>query len=360
MLEQVTAAFECQDYKTAARLLKQLVQQSPNNPWVKFYVGRLHEATGKPDAAEAVYRKLLQETANPKLALQARQGLQRLEQQEQERRQMAIANANAQPQNTGLGFLVLEPMTTDQRKTAIPAFSRLMKLDAYTARIHLSHRGWRLYRSGAVGEMQVYSQELNQMGIPAFAAALADIQAIRVFRVQYLQTLTPQPVVVCVNEHDQVGSLSFRWDEVGQVVEGMVPVFEEVVDLGPWNKLKRKETTQDYLQLMDLHLPGRQCILRFCDRTYQFPDGVPLQTTAQGAVSPQGTNRLNWNNLLALVKPHTGAAISYSEFMPFAETAIDHLTGLKGFTPYIDVLRKHPSPWDPAFHLYSGLAFRKP
>lgn len=79
MLDQVAAALDRHDYLTAAQLLRQLVQRSPHDPWVRFYMGRWREVRGNWDAAEAIYRRLLQETHNPKLALDARQGLQRLE-----------------------------------------------------------------------------------------------------------------------------------------------------------------------------------------------------------------------------------------------------------------------------------------
>ncbi|NEQ23967.1 MAG: tetratricopeptide repeat protein, partial [Microcoleus sp. SIO2G3] len=78
MIDQVADAFERKDYRTAARLLKQLVKQEPTNPWVRLYVGRLHEETGKLESAETVYRQLLQGTTNPKIMAQARQGLGRL------------------------------------------------------------------------------------------------------------------------------------------------------------------------------------------------------------------------------------------------------------------------------------------
>ena len=78
MIEQVVAAFDRKDYTAAGELLKQLLQESPHNPWLQFYVGRLHEVSDKLEAAETVYRQLLRETTNAKIVAQARQGLQRL------------------------------------------------------------------------------------------------------------------------------------------------------------------------------------------------------------------------------------------------------------------------------------------
>jgi len=132
MLEQVAAAFERQDYRTAAELLKQMLQKSPQDPWVQFYLGRLHEVSGKLEAAENVYRQLLQSAINSKILAQARQGLQRLEALAKlaegiatEQRQQAIAQATADPGNNQMGVLVLEPVSTEIKTTAAENLPRL-------------------------------------------------------------------------------------------------------------------------------------------------------------------------------------------------------------------------------------------
>ena len=126
MLKDVAAAFERQDYRTAADLLKQWQQQSPQDPWFRFYVGRFQEATGKYQAAEATYRKLLQAVQNPKIVTQTRQGLQRLEAIEEERRQQAIAQATAEPNSQEQGVLVLEPVTGSDRTVAAKGSAQMM------------------------------------------------------------------------------------------------------------------------------------------------------------------------------------------------------------------------------------------
>jgi tetratricopeptide (TPR) repeat protein len=110
MIDQLADAFKREDYRTAAALLKQWVKQEPKNPLVRLYVGRLHEATGKLEAAQTVYRQLLQGTTNPKIMSQARQGLGRVEAMEKEQRQQARALANADPNSGELGLFVLEPI----------------------------------------------------------------------------------------------------------------------------------------------------------------------------------------------------------------------------------------------------------
>jgi hypothetical protein len=360
MLDQLVAAFERRDYKTAASLLKQLQLQAPDNPWVKFYSGRLREAAGKLDAAETIYRQLLRETANPKVAAQARQGLQRLADLAQAQRESALAQAADNATTTGAGFLVLEAVTPELRQSAAQQFARIMNLDAYTARLLLPSRGWRLYRVGSMAEMQWYGQELLKGGISAFWVAMAEIQAIRIFQVHYLQAASPQVTVVCENESGQLGALSFDWSEVAQRVEGRLPIFEDVLDTDSRNQLTRKEKTQDYAQVMDLHLPQRNCILRFGDWRYQYQQGVIFDASQDGELSTvQSTNRIRWNQLVYFLDNYLAAVPVWTEFSSFAETALEHLLLVKELNSHIDVFRKAPSQWDPAFQLYSGLIFAR-
>ncbi len=363
MIDQVAAAFERQDYKTAAQLLKQLLKQSPQDPWVQLYLGRLQEVQGKLDPAEAIYRQLLRDTTNPKVAIQARQGLQHLEALKKTRRQEAIAQASANPPSTGAGLLVLEPVTGSERPQVARNLAKILSLDAYTAQLHLPSRGWRLYRTGAVGEIQVYAQELQQAGIPAFWCPLADTQKIRVFRVHYLQAIEPQLTVICQNEENQIGSLSFDWSEVSRRVRGLLPIFEDVVDLDARNKLKRKEATQDYAQVYDLHLESRNCILRICDISYQFQQGVAFDQPPDGHLNPlqmnplQMTLRTKWNRLSRFLDQQLADVALWSDFTVFAESALEQLELVSSFESHIDLFRKEATNWDPAFQLYSSLVF---
>ncbi len=361
MLDDVAAAFERQDYQTASQLLKELLKQSPQNPWVQFYAARLQEVSGKFDSAEEIYRQLLRNATNPKLAVQVRQGIQRLETNQRQRRQKEIAEATTDSANTITGFLVLESVQGDsERAIAIQNLARIMKLDAYTARLLLPSRGWRLYRTGPIGELHVYEQELRHAGIPAFSASLAQLQQIQVFRVHHFQTIAPKPTVVCQNEHDQLGSLAFDWSEVCQRVEGILPIFERVVTLGYRDRLERKEETQDYTHFCDLHLPGRRCILRIHDSQYNFHQGVAV-IPKQAPVNKldRGTIRTNWNRLVDLLSQQLPHTATWSDFTPFAETTADFAIPLRRLKSHIHLLRLSDSYWDPAFQLYSGLIFYK-
>lgn len=367
MIDQVADAFERKDYRTAARLLKQLVKQEPKNPMVRLYVGRLHEATGKLESAETVYRQLLRDTTNPKIMSQARQGLGRLEKIEQERRQQALAQATAEPNSAELGCLVLEPITAEAKTEAIPQFARIMQIDAYSARLQLPIRGWRLYRTGPVGELQFYVSSLRQASIPCFAVVVADIKQLNVFNVNYLaeSSSSTQASVICQNSQGQIGSLTFKWSEVTQRVEGMLPLFDEVVDRDARGNLKRKTQTLDYVPVCDLHLPGRNSILRFCDRNYQFQQGMAFSSTPRHSQSKklktsalqQETTRTHWNNLVNFLNQSLPQIPVWSDFKIFAETAIDFREMLGHLPSHIDLFRRKETPWDPAFQLYSGLIF---
>lgn len=358
MIEQVAAAFDRKDYQTAARLLKQLVKQESPDPWVQLYVARLHEVTGKLESAENVYRQLLRDTTNAKLLAQARQGLGRVEAIEKERKRQAIAQATADPKNTEPGVLVLEPISSDLKLVASQKFARIMQLDPYIARLHLPSRGWRLYRTGAVGEMRYYSQQLAKAGIPSTWASLTDIEKINIFHVNYFKIAAPQPTIICENESGQLGSLTFDWSEVKARVEGLLPVFEEVVDMDARRKLQRKTKTLDYVQFCDLHLPDRRSILRLGDRSYQFQYGVSLsQKQEEPLVLSQTTTRSNWNHLISFLAQNLPQTPVWSDFTTFGETALESIKMLGRFNSHINLVRREETPWDAAFQLYSGLVF---
>lgn len=357
MLDEIAAAFERQDYRLAAQLVSDWLAQSPQNPWARFYSGRLQEVSGKLDAATDLYRQLLRDAPNPKLLTQVRQSLQRVESMQRELRQRAIAQASAEPNNNAPGFLALEAVTGDDRAIVVQNFARAMKLDPYTTRLLIPNRGWRLYRAGLAGELQVFSQELQQAGVPNVWASQSAIEAIQIFRVNAFKSASPKATVVCQNMHDQIGSLSFDWSEVTQRVEGILPIFEQVLALGYRNRLERKEETQDYAHFCDLHLPGRRCILRMHDGSYKFDQS--LAVASQAAIDPHDRHTIstNWNQLMALLDRQLPHAKTWAQFTPFAESAADFTVPLLRLKAHMHLSRQADSYWDAAFHLYSSLIF---
>jgi len=352
MLDQVVAAFDREDYQTAAQLLRELVKQSPNDPWVKLYMGRLQEVSGKPKVAETVYRQLLQNTTNAKLISQARQGLQRLDAIAKAQRQATIAQATANPDNQEPGFLVLEAIPNDRRAELAKRFATLIQTDAYTARGLLPNRGWRLYRTGAIGELALLGKELRQAGIGAFWSALPACQQIEVYQIKYFQALQPRVAVVCESPTKQVGVLTFDWGEVWQRVEGLLPLFAQVVDLGYRDRLEWKEHTIDYAHVCDLHLPQRRCILRLQDDHYDFRQGIT-------AKREHDTLRQRWNELTTALYSKLAHCQVQSDFTPFSESVVDFIPAIERLDSHIYLPRASDCYLDSTFHLYSCLAFLK-
>jgi tetratricopeptide (TPR) repeat protein len=334
------------------KTIKQLLKESPDNPWVQFYLGRLHEVSKKYQDAEKVYRQLLRDTTNTKIVSLTRQGLQRLQEIEIEQRQRAIYQAKSEPNNTELGVLVLEPLSNEMKTDASRKFAQIMQLDPYTARLLIPSRGWRLYRTGQVGELKFYGKQLQQAGIPCFWATITQIQQIQVYQVKHFQESTPQATVVCCNDTNQLGSLTFDWSEVTARVVGLLPIFEQVVDVDVHRKLEWKTQTQDYAQFCDLHLPGRRCILRFYDNGYEFQQGLKIIPQAN-----QNTIRINWNSLSSWIEQQLPQVKVWLDFTSFADTTLDQTEMLGQIKSHIHLFRREQSNWDSAFHLYSGLVF---
>lgn len=357
MLDLVAAAFERQDCDSAAQLLQQWRHSSPADPWVQFYSGRLDEISGKLNAAAEIYRQLLLSSGqiHAMIVAQARQGLDRIELLVKTQRQQAIAQATADPDRTQKGVLVLEPIASDRKPEAARKLSQIMQIDPYTARLQLPSRGWRLYRTGAIGELQFFGQQLLAAEIPCFWATLAEIEQIQVFQGRYFEAALDASVV-CQNEADELSFLSFQWSEVTHKVMGLLPLFEQVVDLNIRGKLQRKTQTQDYAQFCDLHLPARGCIVRLCDRNYMFHNGIAF---SEQQTHNQTTVRINWNHLQNFLARKLERAEVCSDFTIFAETFLDRSDLLAPIPSHIHLFRCDPSNWDAAFHLYSGLVFLK-
>ena len=374
-INQIAAALEGKDYKQAAQLIKQLQKESPENPWVQYYIGRYYELTNNLEKAQTTYKQILRDITNPKIVSQTRQGIQRIETAQQNLRQQAIQTAKNDPSNLEPGLLILEPVSPEKKAAAVQNISRIFKIDAYTTRMQIQSRGWRLYKTGPIGELRIYGQELLNAGIPVFWATLSDIQKIQIFRVQHFQSLT-SPAVVCKDKLDRLGAIEFNWSEVTQRVEGLLPMFIEVMDYSPHRRkdqFRHREIRQDYAQICDLHIPSRNCILRISDQSYEFQQGVdfskisadipglahPKNQKSRSQKSkqiPQSTTRINWNRLLEILDQQLDVTV-WSEFTSFAETAIDYTQMLSKIESHVEVDRKSETPWDPAFQLYSGLAF---
>lgn len=355
MIEQVASALERQDYQEATRLLEAL---PADDLWVQLYQGQLYEMTGRGATAEAVYRQLLQTATGFRLTVEARRGLQRIEALAQEHQQLSIAKATVDPRDTKLGLLVLEAVSGEAKTLAAQKFAQIMKVEPYFARLQLPSQGWRLYRTGPIGELRAYGQVLQGVGIPVFWLPFAEIQQIQVLQVCYFQVNDSQVTIVYTDPATQSGSFTFSWSEVTQRVTGLLPLFEEVVDSDARGKLQRKQKIQDHAQICDLHLPGKNCILRLYDSGYQFQRGIDLTLGRDKDQVDRDTSWANWKHLMGFLN-HSHQAPVWSDFKFFVETALEQVERLDLAEPHINLFRREESAWDQSFHLYSCLVFLK-
>lgn len=367
MIEQLAAAMQQRDYAQAQRLLEPLLKTQPHHPWVQLYAAQLHEVAQRPDKAQVIYRRLLQTTNHQQVLRQARRGLARLTAAEppaaaaepSESQPSSAPPKAAQrsprtpvpPTTASEAILLLRPVDAADRDQAIAAFANLMAIDRYTARTQLPQRGWRFHSSGPTADLGPLAEQLNRAGIPAQVLPLEAVQALNTFRVSRFQQISP-PSVLCQSATGQQGTLAFHWSEVAQWVSGRLPIFEEVVDRDARKRLLRKQKTQDYAYILDIHLPKRRSILRLCDQTYQFESGA----AAAGATGSAGTRQQQWQQLNQEFTAQCRAPL-WTEFVPFGESAQEPVAMLPPFPNYIDILRKRETPWDRAFHLYSSAIF---
>jgi len=377
MIEHVAAAIKQRNYAQAHHLLQPLLKEQPHNPWVQLYAGQLHELSNRPDSARAVYQRLLQATPNRQVLGQARRGLERLTasalpppQAQSSSKLPTGRQAKSAPPVTpppvtpppittaAEAILVLQPAY--DRDRAVKAFAQLMAIDRYTAQIQLPRRGWRFHSTGTLASLLRHGQQLQQAGIPVQVLSLQAMRDIHVFRVKTFQQLR-SPAVLCESAAGQLGNLAFTWQDVAQCVEGRLPIFEDVVDVDSRKRLMRKEKTQDYAYVFDLHLPKRRAILRLCDQTYRFEPKLRRGFDAsQGEDAPQLglglTRQHQWQTTLQQLMQRIDSPV-WADFVPFGESALDAMDMLPGFPTHIDILRKRETPWDRAFHIYSSTVF---
>jgi hypothetical protein len=139
------------------------------------------------------------------------------------------------------------------------------------------------------------------------------------------------------------------------MVFGQLPLFESVVDTDAWRRLERKEKTQDYAEIIDLHCHQRRCLLRLCDRTYDFRQGNPLPN-ADTIPDKSLSTRPQWQALVQYLQQQVLAPRQHN-FTQFGEGALEFLELLPTIQHQIELSRLQESHWDAAFHVYSGLHF---
>jgi hypothetical protein len=418
MLEQVVAALDRGEYTIAAEMITSLLAEQPDNYQVQLYATRLLEETEQTEAALQSYQNILQQGINSKALAEARQGIARIAEQQERGREQISKQVQAQGQERPeTGVLILEPIPVEQKQAAAHKFGQIMNLDLYSARLQLPSRSWRLYRSGKMGELDFYQQQLQQAEIPSFCVSLADIKSVVVLQVNYMQLFDREVKIFCTDDRSKKFSFRFKWSEVTQVVTGLLPIFEEVLDGDSRNRTKRKPKVLDYADMCDLQIGGRRTIFRLCAQTYEFKehqqlavanannemltgdlssylnrnantgiltgdlsvflncsdsDGMFDDDLRSGILTGDLSNSLktgilnksmipytshnNWQSLIAHIKREIPDTKDQNQFTPFADTALGYPELLQHIHPYIKLLRRADSLWDRVFQLYSALS----
>lgn len=362
MLEQVEAALQGRDYQTASNILAKMTQKQPNNCQVKLYSGKLQEATAQLEKAEQTYRQLMQsDLVEPRVLQAARQGIKRIEAAQAAKietiRKAATQDFIVNEQridDLSAAILILEPVAAAAKMAMAIKFAQIMKIEPYSARLLLPSRSSRVYRTGSMNEMSCYEHQLQAAGVPAFALSIKQVNQPQIIQVKSIESFSPKAQIIALNGYGTDFLRSYYWTEVQAVVQGLLPIFEEITQTSvstTKTKIQYKSQILDYVQVWDLHLPRIKTILRICSHNYAFPVG---QKKA-GIVS----NRENWQKLIDKISAHVTTAQHWNEFTPFAETALEYPDTLEKMPAHLQLVRRQPSNWDQAFQLYSGAIFSR-
>ena len=321
---------------------------------------KIKQETGKQAEAEQIYRDIMRHCENYKVVYEARQGLRRIQKQQQNQFEAQLQLPLIQEINkTGakeLGVLVLEAIDPEEKKVAAAKLAKIMGLDNYSASLQLPTRSWRLYRTGDLEVLRLYTSSLQNASIPCFSSSVKEINELNVYQVKYFESIEPEITVFCQDKTDCVGKFTFDWSEVKNIVEGAIPMFEEITEKTIRGKTKTKTKVLDYAQFCDLHLPNRKAILRLSGPNYEFNQGFDLRGDSGPKDTPE-TLKENWHKLTTFLHNKVGNVKVWSDFNKFGEMALDFRLMLQHIRPNIKLMRVEPTPWDPAFQLYSGLVF---
>ena len=362
-VKEVQAALDNDNMPCVESLLKKWQELEPQDPWLQFYIARWFECVDREKDAVKRYRKLLRVSSSPKLMRSTRQALLELEEREAQRQAEAIAAEKAALGGEEYGLFILEPIEKSQKKAAAQYFAKVMDTDPYSAQMQLPLKSWRLFRTGQLGDLRFYANALQKGDIPGFCLSLEQLQTVQVFQVQFIKELKPNLVVQCLDIAQQPVSITFEWSEIQQYMEGMLPLFEESLEKDSRGKSYYKTKVLDYAHFLDLHVGDRHTILRLNDQHYQFKEGVSFFSESQMLQQiEQNSVRQSWNNLQTQLATHLAHATKCDDFKSFATHAADFPELLRKLDPQIHLFRQEEhkdTHWDPAWQLYSAIAFAK-
>jgi hypothetical protein len=366
-MQDLVAAFESQftdqQFLAASATLQQLLSDYPDDPQLQILQGRLYDATGKTEAAEAIFRRLLKAQLPARLIAQARQGLLAIEMAEVKARQAKIDTFLKLAGGSSLAYLAILPVAEELKTFAIAKVARIFRTDPYTARFKIPNRAPKIIRTGTLAEMQAYGEDLQSYGIGAIWLSIEAIAQIPVYTVEYFSQPENNPKIKAIAG---INEITFESQDVISRVAGILPTFGEVVVVNAKHKLARKEQILDRVHICDLHLRSYRvngegvsggCILRFHDNQYRFDLGLnlPVERSLKH-IAP--TVQEHWTELtkwLDRTMPSTKIA---NDFQSFAEMSLTYPEFLAAIAEtHITLERAKPSLWDNCFQLYSSTVF---
>ena len=370
-MQDLIAAFESQfsdqQFSEAAATLQQLLSEYPDDPQLQILQGRLYDATGKTEAAESIFRRLLKAQLPARLIAQARQGLLAIEMAEIKARQTKIDAVLKLAGGSSLAYLAILPVAEELKTFAIAKVARIFRTDPYTARFKIPNRAPKIIRTGTLAEMQAYGEDLQSYGIGAIWLSIEAIAEIPVYTVEYFSQLeNNQKNNLKIKAIAGINEITFEAQDVISRVAGILPTFGEVVVVNAKHKLARKEQILDRVHICDLHLRSYRvngerlsgdCILRFHDNQYRFDLGLnlPVERSLKH-IAP--TVQEHWTELTKWLDRTMPTAKISNDFQSFAEMSLTYPEFLEAIAEtHITLERNKPSLWDNCFQLYSSTVF---
>ena len=370
-MQDLIAAFESQfsdqQFSEAAATLQQLLSDYPDDPQLQILQGRLYDATGKTEAAESIFRRLLKAQLPARLIAQARQGLLAIEMAEIKARQTKIDAVLKLAGGSSLAYLAILPVAEELKTFAIAKVARIFRTDPYTARFKIPNRAPKIIRTGTLAEMQAYGEDLQSYGIGAIWLSIEAIAEIPVYTVEYFSQLeNNQKNNLKIKAIAGINEITFEAQDVISRVAGILPTFGEVVVVNAKHKLARKEQILDRVHICDLHLRSYRvngerlsgdCILRFHDNQYRFDLGLnlPVERSLKH-IAP--TVQEHWTELTKWLDRTMPTAKISNDFQSFAEMSLTYPEFLEAIAEtHITLERNKPSLWDNCFQLYSSTVF---
>lgn len=352
MFPEIKLAIDKENYDQARKILTQLAREDHNNLWVKYYQSLILEKEENLKEAETNYRQIIKDSIypDPNLIKLIRDGIERIVNVYKQVKQEKINEFKDIENSDDLAVLFLQPVTLDEKKILAPKLAKIMEIDHYTATLQIPTRTWRLYKTGNLGELNYWQSELSQVDIPCFCESIKNLNKIVVYQAKYIIEDSENVTILIENNLEKEQEITFKWEDINNKVQGLIPIFESTLYVDARGKPLRKQSILDYGQFYDLHLLSENLILRFSDSFYKFDQGLSL-------TKQEKTAKEKWQILLDFFAHKIPNKPLWSDFTIFGEAVINFPEMLKQVEANINLFHREENIWDEAFQLYSCLIF---